>query len=85
MFALDAERLGSYFAQYNHFSLRNTLINPYLSEFKLSFTQTQKLAWSAQGRKLQQNTLNILQNIIKTFEIRRRKPSGIKWGSYLAQ
>ena len=56
----------SYFAQQNHFPPRNIPMNQYLSESTLNFTQTQKVLWRAHGWKLQQNTLNIQQNFIKT-------------------
>ena len=56
---------GSYFAQQNRFPFRNTPMNPYLLESTLNFTQTQKVLSSARGRKLQQNTLNMLQNVVK--------------------
>ena len=51
-------------------SLRNTYPHePDLSESTLNFIQTQKMAWSAHGMELQQNTLNTLRNIDKTRQI----------------
>ena len=47
-------------------SPRNAPLYSYLSKSTLNFTQTQKVSLSAHERKLHQNTLNILQNIIET-------------------
>ena len=44
----------------------NTPINQHFSDSTSNFTETQKVLLSAHGRKLQQNTLNIPRNIIKT-------------------